>query len=78
MWFMNNVVGVIMPLDMITLLGMIVLIGTVVNNPILLVEQARQNFKAGMEGKTLLWKTEQVGVQICYEIIFPRLSAYPI
>ena len=38
-----------MPLDMITLLGMIVLIGTVVNNPILLVEQARQNFKAGME-----------------------------
>ena len=32
------------------------------------------DFKAGMEGKTLLWKTEQVGVQICYEIIFPRLS----
>jgi apolipoprotein N-acyltransferase len=27
-----------------------------------------------MEGKTLLWKTEQVGVQICYEIIFPGLS----
>lgn len=49
LWFMNNVLGVIMPLDMITLLGMIVLIGTVVNNPILLVEQARQNLKAGME-----------------------------
>jgi apolipoprotein N-acyltransferase len=32
------------------------------------------DFKAGMEGKTLLWKTEQVGVQICYEIIFPGLS----
>ena len=32
------------------------------------------DFKAGKEGKTLLWKTEQVGVQICYEIIFPRLS----
>jgi apolipoprotein N-acyltransferase len=32
------------------------------------------DFKAGKEGQTLLWKTEQVGVQICYEIIFPRLS----
>jgi apolipoprotein N-acyltransferase len=32
------------------------------------------DFKAGMEGKTLLWKTEQVGIQICYEIIFPGLS----
>jgi apolipoprotein N-acyltransferase len=32
------------------------------------------DFKAGMEGKTLPWKTEQVGVQICYEIIFPGLS----
>ena len=32
------------------------------------------DFKAGKEGETLLWKTEQVGIQICYEIIFPRLS----
>ena len=32
------------------------------------------DFKAGMKGKTLLWKTERVGVQICYEIIFPGLS----
>jgi apolipoprotein N-acyltransferase len=32
------------------------------------------DFKAGMEGSTLRWKTEQVGVQICYEIIFPGLS----
>jgi multidrug efflux pump subunit AcrB len=39
LWFMNTVLGIVMPLDMITLLGMIVLIGTVVNNPILLVEQ---------------------------------------
>lgn len=48
LWFMNTVVGINMPLDMITLLGMIVLIGTVVNNPILLVEQARHNLKQGM------------------------------
>ncbi len=32
------------------------------------------DFKAGKEGKTLGWKTEQIGVQICYEIIFPALS----
>jgi apolipoprotein N-acyltransferase len=32
------------------------------------------DFKAGREGKTLLWKTEQLGIQICYEIIFPGLS----
>lgn len=43
LWLMNNVIGVRMPLDMITMLGMVVLIGTVVNNPILLVEQARSN-----------------------------------
>ena len=27
-----------------------------------------------MEGKTLPWKGEQLGVQICYEIIFPGLT----
>jgi apolipoprotein N-acyltransferase len=32
------------------------------------------DFRGGMEGKTLSWKTEQIGVQICYEIIFPGLS----
>ena len=32
------------------------------------------DFKAGPEGKTLIWKSEKLGVQICYEIIFPRLS----
>lgn len=42
LWFMNNVIGIRMPLDMITMLGMVVLIGTVVNNPILLVEQTRR------------------------------------
>ena len=32
------------------------------------------DFKAGTIGKTLRWKEEQIGVQICYEIIFPELS----
>lgn len=48
LWFMNTVMGIRMPLDMLTMLGMIVLIGTVVNNPILLVEQARRNLARGM------------------------------
>lgn len=33
---------IIQPLDMITMLGFIILLGTVVNNPILIVEQARK------------------------------------
>jgi len=32
------------------------------------------DFKAGKVGKTLAWRQEQLGVQICYEIIFPGLS----
>ncbi|MFO7992530.1 MAG: efflux RND transporter permease subunit, partial [Marinobacter sp.] len=33
------------PFDMITMLGFLILMGTVVNNPILVVEQARQNLR---------------------------------
>jgi apolipoprotein N-acyltransferase len=32
------------------------------------------DFRGGLEGKTLSWKNEPIGVQICYEIIFPGLS----
>ena len=32
------------------------------------------DFRAGKAGKTIPWKNEQIGVQICYEIIFPELS----
>ncbi len=32
------------------------------------------DFRGGTKGKTLRWKGEQIGVQICYEIIFPGLS----
>jgi apolipoprotein N-acyltransferase len=32
------------------------------------------DFKAGKVGQTLPWRNEQLGVQICYEIIFPGLS----
>jgi len=32
------------------------------------------DFQAGTIGNTLQWKDQQIGVQICYEIIFPGLS----
>ncbi|MCG8427799.1 MAG: efflux RND transporter permease subunit [Chromatiales bacterium] len=47
LWFMNQL-GIHMPLDMITMLGMVVLIGTVVNNPILLIEQVRNGLARGL------------------------------
>lgn len=50
LWLMN-MLGIRMPFDMITMLGMIVLIGTVVNNPILLVEQARLNLAQGQAAR---------------------------
>jgi multidrug efflux pump subunit AcrB len=36
------------PFDLITMLGFLILVGTVVNNPILIVERARTNVAAGM------------------------------
>jgi multidrug efflux pump subunit AcrB len=36
------------PFDLITMLGFLILVGTVVNNPILIVERARANVAAGM------------------------------
>jgi multidrug efflux pump subunit AcrB len=35
------------PFDMITMLGFLILLGTVVNNPILIVDQSRRNLQAG-------------------------------
>ena len=32
------------------------------------------DFRPGKVGNTIPWRNEQLGVQICYEIIFPRLS----
>jgi len=61
LWLMNQV-GAALPLiglssihqsfDMITMLGFLILMGTVVNNPILIVHQAMVNFREqGMEAK---------------------------
>ncbi|MEM9386780.1 MAG: efflux RND transporter permease subunit [Pseudomonadota bacterium] len=42
-----GVAAVSQPLDMITMLGFLILLGAVVNNPILVVDRARQNLRAG-------------------------------
>ncbi len=38
-----NLLGLSQPFDMITMLGFLILLGTVVNNPILIVDQTRRN-----------------------------------
>ncbi|SDO00565.1 efflux RND transporter permease subunit [Vreelandella arcis] len=54
LWLMNSVGAVLpriglnaisQPFDMITMLGFLILMGTVVNNPILVVHQARENLR---------------------------------
>ncbi|GAB4549770.1 MAG: efflux RND transporter permease subunit [Pleurocapsa sp.] len=45
----NSIPGVVVPLDMITGLGFVILTGVVVNNAILLVDRALQLQKEGME-----------------------------
>ena len=32
------------------------------------------DFRGGKKGRTLAWRDQQLGIQICYEIIFPGLS----
>jgi apolipoprotein N-acyltransferase len=38
------------------------------------IVEAVGDFEAGPEGKTLRWGNYQLGMQICYEMIFPHLS----
>ena len=59
LWFMNHVIGINMPFDMITMLGMVVLIGTVVNNPILLVEETRRNLRLGLQYNDAILQSTQ-------------------
>lgn len=40
------------PFDMITMLGFLILLGTVVNNPILIVDQSRNNLRSGQMAVT--------------------------
>ena len=55
--------GFVQPFDMISMLGFLILMGTVVNNPILVVHRAVQNFKEqGMAAKEAV--TEAVEVRM--------------
>ena len=56
LWLLNYVgqflpalgmASIVQPFDMISMLGFLILMGTVVNNPILVVHRAVDNFKAG-------------------------------
>jgi multidrug efflux pump subunit AcrB len=44
-----NAVGVRQPFDMITMLGFLILLGVVVNNPILIVDRTLNNLREGMD-----------------------------
>jgi len=44
-----NAVGVRQPFDMITMLGFLILLGLVVNNPILIVDRTLNNLREGMD-----------------------------
>ncbi len=44
LWVMNAI-GINQPFDMITMLGFLILLGTVVNNPILIVDLALENYQ---------------------------------
>ncbi len=60
LWIVNNLFGISAPLDMITMLGAVVLIGTVVNNPILLVEQTRKQLQTGAKVKDAIRQAVQI------------------
>lgn len=53
LWLLNLIggplAGIRQPFDLITMLGFLILLGTVVNNPILVVERAREGLAAGLE-----------------------------
>ena len=56
---MNDVFGVAQPLDLLTMIGFIILLGLVVNNAILLVHQTRAIERHGLARRTAV--TEAVG-----------------
>ena len=59
---MNDVFGVPQPLDLLTMIGFIILLGLVVNNAILLVHQTRAMERHGLARRTAV--TEAVGMRL--------------
>jgi multidrug efflux pump subunit AcrB len=48
LWLMNDVIGLFQPMDLLTMIGFIILLGLVVNTAILLVHQTRAAERLGM------------------------------
>ena len=59
---MNDVAGIAQPLDLLTMIGFIILLGLVVNNAILLVHQTRAMERHGLARRTAV--TEAVGMRL--------------
>ena len=59
---MNDVFGVRQPLDLLTMIGFIILLGLVVNNAILLVHQTRAMERHGLARRTAV--SEAVGMRL--------------
>ena len=59
---MNDVFGIRQPLDLLTMIGFIILLGLVVNNAILLVHQTRAMERHGLARRTAV--TEAVGMRL--------------
>ena len=59
---LNDVFGVTQPLDLLTMIGFIILLGLVVNNAILLVHQTRAMERHGLARRTAV--TEAVGMRL--------------
>ena len=59
---MNDVFGVYQPLDLLTMIGFIILLGLVVNNAILLVHQTRAMERNGLARRAAV--TEAVGMRL--------------
>ena len=59
---MNDVFGIVQPLDLLTMIGFIILLGLVVNNAILLVHQTRAMERHGLARRTAV--TEAVGMRL--------------
>ena len=67
------------PLDVLTVLGFIMLIGTVVNNPILIVYQSLNNVKYGMSGKEAISEALRTRIRpIFMSTLTSLISLFPL
>lgn len=67
------------PMDVLTVLGFIMLIGTVVNNPILIVYQSLNNVRYGMKAKDAIDDALRTRIRpICMSTLTSLISLFPL